>query len=92
MQVMRIATFNTKPNIDDARYAEFNAWMATQPGIRALYHVREPGTERYLSISIWESREALLAMRDRVPPGGPIGIKPDAMAIYDVEQSGGPAV
>jgi len=31
-------------------------------------------------------------MRDRVPPGGPIGIKPDAMAIYDVVQSGGPAV
>jgi hypothetical protein len=45
-----------------------------------------------LSISIWDSREALMAMRDRVPPGGPIGIKPDAMAIYDVEQSGGPAV
>ena len=51
-----------------------------------------PGTERYLSISIWDSREVLMAMRDRVPPGGPIGIKPDAMAIYDVEQSGGPAV
>jgi hypothetical protein len=39
MQVMRIATFNSKPVVDEARHAEFLAWMNTQPGIRAQYHV-----------------------------------------------------
>ena len=90
MQVMRIATFNTTPDVDPARHAEFRAWMSSQPGLRALYHVHEPGTERYLSISIWDSHDAMLALRDRVPPGGPLGLKPDSTVIYDVEASGGP--
>jgi hypothetical protein len=85
MKVMRIATFNSKPTVDDARHAEFLAWMSTQPGIIAQYHVHA-GTQ-YLSVSVWESRDHLMAMRDRVPPGGPLGIKPDNVTIYDVDDA-----
>jgi hypothetical protein len=36
---------------------------------------------------VWESRDHLMAMRDRVPPGGPLGIKPDNVTIYDVDDA-----
>ena len=87
---MRVATFEKKPDVDPVKYEEFRVWMASQPGLLALYHASDAQAGRYLSISVWESRDAMLAMKDRQFPGGPLGIKPDSVAIYDVESSGGP--
>ena len=88
--VMRIATFNTKPNIDPIKYAEFQRWMGSQPGMIAGYHVDDPQSGKHLSISVWENREAVMAMKDRAFPSGPLGIKPDAVALMDVSSTFGP--
>ena len=85
MSVMRVATFDTKPNVDPVSYEQFRIWMAGQPGIEALYHVHDPASGRYLSVSVWASREAVLAMKDRQFPGGPLAIKPTSVTLYDVE-------
>lgn len=85
MQVMRVAAFEKRPEIDPAKYEAFRRWMASQPGVVAHYHASDPQSGRVLSVSVWESREALLAMRDRPFPGGALGLKPDSVVIYDVE-------
>lgn len=85
MMVMRIATFDERPVVDPALYEQFRAWMASQPGNRALYHVHDPESGRYLSVSVWDSREALFAMKDRQFPGGKLGLKPSSMVIYEID-------
>jgi heme-degrading monooxygenase HmoA len=87
MMTMRIATFDTKPSVDPVLYEQFRAWMAGQPGMKAMYHVSDPTLGRYLSVSVWESREAVLAMKDRQFPGGPLGLKPSSVTLYDVESA-----
>lgn len=88
--VMRIATFAQKPDVDPAKYAQFQQWMGSQPGMVAGYHVVDPQSGKYLSITVWESREAVLAMKDRPFPGGPLGLKPESVALCDVSSTFGP--
>jgi hypothetical protein len=85
--LMRIATFHARPDVDPARLEEFRAWMAAQPGLRSLYHVHDPASGRVLSVSVWESREAMVALKDRRFPGPPLALKPDEVAVYDVESA-----
>lgn len=85
MQVMRIAMFEKMPDVDPVKHDELRKWMATQPGFRALYHAVDPTTGRLTSVSVWDSREQLMAMKDRTFPGGPLGLKPDSVEIYDIE-------
>ncbi len=88
--VMRIATFKTKPDVDAVKYAEFQRWMGGQPGMVAGYHAHNPETGEYQSISVWVSRDAVMAMKDRPFPGGPLGIKPDSVALLEVSSTFGP--
>lgn len=89
MRVMRIATFDRKPDVDEAKHDAFRRWLGEQPGMLGGWHVRRPDGA-YVSVSVWESREALLAMRDREYPGGPLGLKPDRVDICEVESVFGP--
>lgn len=82
--ICRVATFEKKPEISEERLNEFRAWMAQQPGLTAHYHVYDPATDQGMSISFWESMEAMAAMKDRVPPGGPMGLKPTTVTTYPV--------
>jgi heme-degrading monooxygenase HmoA len=80
--VCRVATFDKKPEVNAETLRAFRAWMKEQPGFRAAYHVQEPQTGRALSISLWETMEHLLAMKDRTFPGGALGLKPDRVEIF----------
>ena len=82
--ICRIATFDKKPEMPEERIQGFRAWMMSQPGIKAHYHVYDPKTDKGMSISFWESLEHLLAMKDRVPPGGAMGLKPSSVEIFPV--------
>lgn len=88
--VIRIATFNTEPDVDPAKHEAFRQWMGTQPGLVQGYHVKDPKTGKVQSISIWTDRESLMAIKDRVFPGGPLKLKPDHVDIFDVAHTFGP--
>ena len=49
-----------------------------------------PLSQKVVSISIWKDRESLLALKERVFPGGPLNIKPDTVEILDVAHTFGP--
>jgi heme-degrading monooxygenase HmoA len=80
--ICRIATFDKKPDVPEERMREFRAWLKGQPGITALYHVHDPKTGKAVSITFWESEEHLLALKDRVPPGGSLGMKPSSVEVF----------
>jgi hypothetical protein len=80
--VCRIATFDKKPDVPGEKMDAFRAWMKGQPGCKAQYHVHDPSTGKAMSISFWESAEHLLAMKDRTPPGGSLGLKPDKVETF----------
>jgi hypothetical protein len=80
--ICRIATFDKKPDVPEDRMQEFRAWMKSQPGNKAHYHVYDPKTGKGMSISFWESAEHMLAVKDRVPPGAPLGLKPSLVETF----------
>jgi hypothetical protein len=86
--ICRVATFENKPDIPEERLNAFRAWMMEQPGIHAHYHVYDPATDQGMSISFWDSMEALAALKDRVPPGGPMGLKPKTVQVFPVVSGG----
>ena len=86
--ICRVATFDHKPDVPEERMSSFRAWMSSQPGLTKLYHLYDPATDKAISISFWDSMEAMLALKDRVPPGGPMGLKPSSVEIFpDVIES-----
>ena len=62
----------------------FHAWIKEQPGFVGGYHIQDSKTGRMWSITIWDSEESMEALRDRTPPGGPLGIKTDREELFDV--------
>jgi hypothetical protein len=83
--VIRVATFEKKPaaHDDEKLMAEFRTWMKSQPGFRTAWHTHDSKTGKALSISVWTDMASMLAMKDRVFPGGSMGIKPDEVEIFD---------
>ncbi len=61
--------------------------MASQPGFIKAHHCRNPETGAAASVSYWNSRDELLALKTKTPPGGSIGMKPDRVEIYEVEHT-----
>lgn len=84
--VTRIAYFKTLPQrVLAPEHDGFRKWMAEQPGFIRAYHCRNPETGEGTSVSFWDSRDHLSALRSKTPPGGPIGITPDRVEVYEVE-------
>jgi hypothetical protein len=83
LMVIRIATFARKPDVSDEKIDAFRAWMKQQPGLRAAWHAHDGKTGKVASISVWDDMASLVAMKDRTPPGGAMGLKPDEVTIYD---------
>ena len=67
---------------DEAR--NFRAWVKGLPGFLGGYHVQDSETGRMLSITIWESKESMEALRGETPPGGSLGIVTDREELFDV--------
>lgn len=83
--VIRVATFNEKPAVhsDEALMATFRDWMKSQPGFVAAWHAASSKTGKAQSISVWTDMASLMAMKDRVFPGPPMGLKPDLVDVFD---------
>lgn len=88
----RLATFASTPQIlpDDVRRAEsLRALVRSQPGFRAGYHLRQPTTGRMISLTLWESEEAMKAAGRAVasrPQEDQRGITPDSTETWEVEE------
>ena len=88
----RLATFASTPHVlpDDARRAEsLRALVRAQPGFRAGYHLRQPTTGRMISLTIWESEQAMNAAGRTVasrPKEDQRGITPDSIETWQVEE------
>ena len=85
--ICRIAVHEKRPSItseENERAKSFRAWIKEQPGFKAGYHVQDPDTGKTVSISFWESNEHMLALKDRTPPGGPMGLKPTSMETFSI--------
>jgi hypothetical protein len=59
-------------------------------GLVQGYHLRDPKTGKVVSISVWKDRESRLALEDKVFPGEPLKLKPDAVEILEVTHTFGP--
>ena len=55
-----------------------------QPGFVGGYHAQDSQTLKSVSITVWDSKESMMALKDRSPPGGPVGITTDWQELYDV--------
>jgi hypothetical protein len=81
--ICRIAFHEKTPGpIDSEEARSFRDWAKSQPGFVEGWHGACPRTGRAVSFTVWESEEHLLALREKVPPGGPIGMKPVQVEIF----------
>ena len=69
---------------DNARAKQFRDWIKQQPGFAAGYHAQDPQTGKTMSITFWHSMEEMTALKDRTPPGGPVGLKPTSVQVFSV--------
>ena len=83
--MIRVATFGTKPaaHDDEKLMGEFRTWMKSQPGFRAAWHAHDSKTGSAMSISVWNDMASVMGLKDRPFPGGPIGVKPDKVELFD---------
>jgi len=83
--ICRVASHEQTPSpitSDDAK--GFRAWMKEQPGFVGGYHAQDSETWKSVSVTVWDSKDSLMALRERTPPVGPVGITTDWFEIYDV--------
>jgi heme-degrading monooxygenase HmoA len=62
----------------------FRHWIKGLPGFVDGYHVQDSETGRMLSITIWESKESMEALREETPQEGSLGIVTDWEELFDV--------
>ncbi len=83
--ICRVAIHEQTPGSITSGVARgFREWIKEQPGFVGGYHAQDSQTWKSVSITVWDSKESLMALRDRTPPGGPVGITTDWSEIYDV--------
>ena len=83
--ICRVATHEQTPGpitSDEAR--SFREWLKEQPGFKDGYHAQDSETGKAVSITVWDSRDSMMALRDFTPPGGRVGITTQWFEIYDV--------
>lgn len=91
MKAARVAIFDEPPQLkkdDDRRVASLRGTLSSQPGFVAGYHLWEEETGRMMSVTIWESQEAMetgeAAVRNR-PAEDQRGIRPSRTERWVVE-------
>jgi heme-degrading monooxygenase HmoA len=91
VKAARVAIFDEPPQKkadDDRRASSLRATVSSQPGFIAGYHLLEEETGRMMSVTIWESQEAMeageAAVRNR-PAEDQRGIRPSRIERWVVE-------
>jgi heme-degrading monooxygenase HmoA len=93
MSVARVATWDEPPEFqedDDRRANSLYELLKSLPGFIAGYYLREAGTGRLLSMTVWESEEALEAAEEAVrtrPVSDQRGIRPSRVERWNVDAS-----
>lgn len=89
--VARVATFDEAPTLhadDERRVASLREVVRAAPGFVAGYHLRDEATGRLMSVTVWESDEAMIrgeeAVRNR-PASDQRGIRPSRIERWIVE-------
>lgn len=88
----RIATFEGLPSdIDMGKVDEFRGWLASLPGFRGGFHMRDPESGALASMTLWEEgalEKARNAAENRQATHLPVGMpEPSRVVFYDVEWS-----
>ena len=86
--ICRVALHEQTPGSvasDEAR--GFRDWIKEQPGLVGGYHAQDSETGRMVSITVWDSEENMMALRERTLPGGPVGITTDRVEMFDVVEA-----
>ena len=93
MSVARVAIFDDPPPLqadDDRRKATLHELLSSTPGFIAGYELREQATGRLMSVTVWESLEALEAGERAVaerPASDQRGIRPSRIERWVVDDS-----
>ena len=81
--ICRVAFHDSSPEpITSERAASFRSWMSAMPGFISGWHGTDPATGRVVSFTVWETEAHMLALRDKVPPGGGVGMKAVQMETF----------
>lgn len=89
--VARVAVFDEPPTLqddDDRRVASLHATLRSCAGFVAGYHLREEESGRLLSMTLWESDEAMEAGEATVrarPASDQRGIRPSRIERWVVD-------
>ncbi len=82
--VCRIVTHGRPGDADMKKAKAHRAWLTAQPGFKGAYLAQDPETGKTLSISLWETRERLEALKDQTPPEGAASLKPTATEVFQL--------
>ena len=83
----RVATFDSLPDdLDDGSVDLLRATLKAVPGYVAGFHLRDPRTNKALSVTVFEDREAVERAREamsRRPDDRKVGIDPDHVEFFE---------
>ena len=83
----RVATFDTLPDdLDDGAVDLLRKTIRESPGYVAGFHLRDPRTNKAISITVYEDRDAVEQAREamsRRPAGSKVGIDPDRVEFFE---------
>lgn len=66
----RVITHERPADADLEKARAYRAWLKKQPGCKASYFVHDAASGKAMSISIWDSREHLAAVKESEAPEG----------------------
>jgi hypothetical protein len=85
--IARVATFDTLPDgLSDDAVGLLRETVKATPGYVAGFHLRDPKTNKALSVAVFEDRDALGRVREalaRRPEDRKVGIEPDQVEFFE---------
>ena len=85
--IARVATFDTLPDgLDDDAVGLLRETVKATPGYVAGFHLRDPRTNKALSVAVFEDKEALGRVREALaqrPDDRKVGIEPDEVEFFE---------
>ncbi len=78
----RVATHEKPTEADIEKARAYRAWLKKQPGCKASYFVLDPASGKAMTISIWESREHLAAVKDSSAPEGSAALANTSVEVF----------
>ncbi|HEY7622456.1 MAG TPA: hypothetical protein VH834_21980 [Solirubrobacteraceae bacterium] len=83
----RVATFDALPDgLDDGAVDLLRRTIKGVPGYVAGFHLRDPRTNKALSVTIYEDADAVERVREalsRRPDDSKVGIEPDQVEFFE---------